>query len=122
MSTPRGGFSLLEALVAVSLLALSVVVALRFTVATTHGVAVGRRWTAMAEAVESEVVRLERDFRAGRPGCVPPAPGSRLTADAVALDWAVAGDSVLIQLVVTARAAAAGRTLADSVATSVSCR
>ncbi len=122
MTVRRSGFSLLEVLVAVSMLALSAVVIFRFAIATTTAVAVGRRWSAMAWAIDGEVARLAREYRAGRPGCVPPPGGTRYTADAVGLDWRVRGDAILIRLVVSARAGAAGRSLVDSVVTAVSCR
>lgn len=122
MDDRRRGFSLLEVMIALSVLALGTVVMLQLALGTTRSVSIGRRWTAMAWAADNELVRLERDFRAARPGCLPPPGGSRYTADGVGLDWSVAGDSVRIRVVVAARAVSRGRVLADSVATTLSCR
>ena len=118
----RRGFTLVEVMAGVALLALGTILVLEFALSTSRGVALGRRWSAMAWAADDELVRLERDYRAGRPGCRPPPGGSRVTPDGVALDWTVAGDSIRIRVTMTTRAAAARRPLADSVLTTLSCR
>jgi prepilin-type N-terminal cleavage/methylation domain-containing protein len=122
MGPQRSGFTLYEVMVAVVVLAIGSVVLWRLAVATSSAVALGRRWTAMAWAADTEVARLERIYRVARPACVPPPSGTRLTPDGIGLDWRVAGDSGQIRIVVSARARSSGRSLEDSVVTAVSCR
>lgn len=122
MSKTRAGFSLLEVMTAVAMLAIASIVALKASVQTGHAVAIGRRWTAMARAVDAEVVRLERAYRMARPNCVTPPSGSDYTPDGVGLAWSVRGDSTLIELTIEARARAAGRVLIDTARTTLSCR
>ncbi len=122
MSKPRAGFSLLEVITAVAMLAIASIVALKASVQTAHAVTVGRRWTAMAQAVDAEVVRIERAYRSTRPNCLVPASGSDYTPDGVGLAWSVRGDSVLIELTIEARARAAGRVLVDTARANLSCR
>jgi len=122
MPKSRAGFSLLEVMTAVVMLAIASIVALKASVETGHAVAIGRRWTAMARAVDTELARLERGYRMARPNCLVPGSGSGYTPEGVGLVWSVRGDSTLIELSIEARARAAGRVLVDSVRTRVSCR
>lgn len=122
MHTPSRGFSLIEVLVATVLLAMAVAGFARAVVVGTGAVSIGRRWTAMAVAADSEVGRLARDYRAGTPLCAVPPPGSRVTPDGVGIDWAAIGDSVRMLIAVEARARAAGRVLLDSIETVIRCR
>ncbi|MHB1329941.1 MAG: prepilin-type N-terminal cleavage/methylation domain-containing protein [Gemmatimonadales bacterium] len=122
MSKARAGFTLLEVITAVAMLAIASIVALKASVQTSHAVAVGRRWTAMAHAVDAELGRIERAYRIGRPNCLVPAPGSDYTPDGVGLAWSVRGDSVLVELIIEARARAGGRVLIDTARASLSCR
>lgn len=118
----RLGFGLLDVLLALVVLLAGSLAMLRLGVTTTQAVALGRRWTAMAAAAENELVRLERDFRRTRPACVPPASGSRFTADGIALAWSVRGDSLVALVSLDVRAMTSRRILVDSVSTALSCR
>lgn len=118
----RLGFGLLDVLLALVVVLVGSVAMARLGLATADAVALGRRWTAMAAAAESELVRLEREFRIGRPGCAPPSSGSRVTADGVGLTWSVGGDSLTARVVLEVRAKTSRRSLFDSVATTLSCR
>jgi prepilin-type N-terminal cleavage/methylation domain-containing protein len=124
MANPRlaAGFSLVEVMIAVVLLGLVTAVAVRAIAGATEGVAIGRRLTAMAWAAESEMVRLEREYRRGSPACGVPVSGSRVTPDGIGLDWTVTGDSVRVRIAIEVRAAAARRSLRDSLTTTIRCR
>ncbi len=116
------GFSLIEVVVAVVLLAMAVSGFIRAVVEGTGAVATGRRWSAMAIAADSEVGRLARDYRATSPICLVPPPGSRVTPDGVGVDWAVAGDSVHLAVTVEARALVSRRALIDTISTVIRCQ
>ncbi|MGE0442168.1 MAG: prepilin-type N-terminal cleavage/methylation domain-containing protein [Gemmatimonadales bacterium] len=116
------GFTLLEVLAALVMLALLGSLVVRLTMANSRAVAAGRRWTAMATAADREAAALALRYRSTAPACLPPPAGSAYTAEGVGLAWRVAGDSARIELTVEARALSAGRPLVDSVRTAVTCR
>jgi prepilin-type N-terminal cleavage/methylation domain-containing protein len=118
----RRGFTLLEVMIALVVLLLATEIVVKAALETSRAVSLGRRWQAMASAAQSELVRLEQDYRRGRPGCVPPPSGARYTPAGVGLDWAISGDSTTVAVTLEARAAAAGRPLIDTISTTLSCR
>ena len=122
MRNEQRGFSLIEVMIAVLLLAMAVTGFVRAALVGTGAVAAGRRWTAMAAAADSEVGRLARDYRAASPACVVPPPGSRVTADGVGVDWTISGDSIRAAVLVEARALTARRALIDTITTVVRCQ
>ena len=122
MREQHSGFSLIEVVVSVVLLAMAVSGFIRAVIAGTGAVATGRRWSAMAIAADSEVGRLARDYRATSPICLVPPPGSRVTPDGVGVDWAVVGDSVRLAVTVEARALASGHALIDTLTSVVRCQ
>ncbi len=122
MRDRESGFSLIEVMIAVLLLAMAVTGFVRATLAGTGAIAAGRRWTAMAAAADSEVGRISRDYRAASPDCRVPPPGTRVSPDGIGVDWTVTGDSIRLAVLVEVRALATRRPLIDTLTTVVRCQ
>jgi len=118
----RDGFTLPEVMIALVVLAIGLAAALRVWLGLTHNVAIGRRWTAMSAAAAAELARLERDYLAAAPACVPPAAGSRFLPGGIGLNWTVAPAAASLGITLEVRAALARRALVDTVVTAVACR
>jgi len=116
------GFTLPEVMLALVVLTIGFAAALRVWLGLTDAVATGRRWSAMSAAAGAEVARLERDYLAAAPACVPPAAGSRFAPGGIGLSWTVAPDSASVGITLEVRAALARRALVDTVVTAVACR
>jgi len=118
----RTGFTLSEVMIGVVVLTVGLAAAARVWHGLIHNVAMGRRWTAMTAAAAAELARLEREYLAAAPACVPPAAGSRFLPGGIGLTWTVAPGAASLGITLEVRAALARRALVDTVATAVACR
>ncbi len=118
----RLGFTLSEVMLALVVLGIGLAAGLRVWLGAAGAIAAGKRWSAMSAVAAAEIARLERDYLAAAPACVPPASGSRFAPGGIGLTWTVAPDSASLGITVEVRAALARRALVDTVVTAVACR